>query len=196
MLDLFNRTALEVCEGQQYDMNFETRNDVAVQEYLEMIRLKTAVLLAASLACGAVAGGAAQSDVDALYQFGLNMGMAFQLQDDYLDAFADLKKFGKTIGGDIVANKKTYLMLSALEKADSRQKKELHQWLKKETFDADEKITAVKQIYQELGIGESTQQLSEAYMQKALLHLKSVSVPRSMTVELHRVVDMLLRREH
>ncbi|HIP37144.1 MAG TPA: polyprenyl synthetase family protein, partial [Crocinitomix sp.] len=150
LLPLFNQTAIEVCEGQQYDMDFELRSDVSIQEYIQMIRFKTAVLLGCSLQMGAIIGGACQKDAKALYHFGLNLGIAFQLQDDILDVYADQNKFGKQVGGDIIANKKTYLLLKAFEDADANQSKLLNELLLESN--ADKKVKGVKQIYELLDI--------------------------------------------
>ena len=150
VIDLFSTTAIEVCEGQQYDMDFELRLDVSEKEYLEMICLKTAVLLACSLKAGALLANSDDNTSQQLYKFGLNLGLAFQLQDDYLDSFGNVETFGKKIGGDILSNKKTYLLINALEKASGTQKTELLNWLKKTDFNPQEKIKAVKTIYHKL----------------------------------------------
>ena len=144
ILEVFNQTAREVCEGQQYDMDFENRKNVPVSDYLEMIRLKTAVLIAASTQIGALIGGAGKEDVERMYQFGINLGLAFQLQDDYLDSFGSEEKFGKTIGGDIVANKKTMLYITALERANAKEKQELESLYSGTSQDNDEKIDAAR----------------------------------------------------
>ena len=167
LLDLFSKTAIEVCEGQQYDVDFE--NDLAVQlpQYIEMIRLKTAVLLAAALKMGAIIGGASQQDADALYHYGINLGLAFQLRDDYLDSFGDPAVFGKKIGGDICCNKKTFLMITALQTASEEQRKELLQWIG--CTDAtchEQKIKAVLNIYQDLQIDTRCEEAIRAYFEK------------------------------
>jgi geranylgeranyl diphosphate synthase type II len=151
---LFTTTALEICEGQQYDMDFEIREDVTECEYLEMIRLKTAVLLATSLKIGAILGGASAIDADLIYQFGVNIGLAFQLKDDLLDVYGDELTFGKKIGGDICNNKKTFLLIKALELAEGKDEKTLLEWLNKKDFDVDEKIKSVTSIYNRLKIKE------------------------------------------
>ena len=138
LLSVFNQTTIEVCEGQQYDMDFESRNDVSADEYIAMIRLKTAVLLAASLKIGAICAKASAKDADLIYEFGINVGLAFQLKDDWLDVYGDVKKFGKKIGGDICCNKKTYLLITALEKASGDTKISLTDWFSKESFVRDE----------------------------------------------------------
>ena len=147
VLDLFTRTALEICGGQQYDMEFESRMDVSEEEYLEMIRLKTAVLLACSLKTGAILAGASREDAENLYRFGINIGLAFQLQDDLLDVYGDTRTFGKNIGGDILCNKKTFLLINALRRAEGEQKVQLEHWIARKDFDAAEKIAAVTNIY-------------------------------------------------
>ena len=152
VLDLFSKTALEIGEGQQYDMDFEHRNDVTEDEYIEMIRLKTSVLLACSMKIGAILADAPAADADNLYRFGEQVGLAFQLQDDYLDVYGDPSVFGKAIGGDIVSNKKTYMLINAMNRADSEQRRRLSEWIGAKDFDAREKIAAVRAIYDEIGI--------------------------------------------
>ena len=177
LLDLFSKTAIEVCEGQQYDVDFE--NDLAVQlpQYIEMIRLKTAVLLAAALKMGAIIGGASQQDADALYHYAINLGLAFQLRDDYLDSFGDPAVFGKKIGGDICCNKKTFLMITALQTASEEQRKELLQWIG--CTDAtchEQKIKAVLNIYQDLQIDIRCEEAIRAYFEKSVGSLKDVQL--------------------
>ena len=196
ILKLFNQTALEVCEGQQYDMNFESILEVNVDEYLEMIRLKTAVLIAASLALGGIVAKTHEANVDALYQLGLNIGLAFQLQDDYLDVYADESKFGKAIGNDILANKKTYLLLSALQSDEQVLVDELKSWISKNNYDATEKIKAVIDIYRKLEIGEKTLKISRSYFSKGINCLEKLDVPSEQKTELHQLVNMLMNREH
>jgi len=176
LLPLFTTTALEVCEGQQFDMDFETRDNVTVEEYLEMIRLKTAVLIAGSLKIGALLANAQQTDADLLYEYGINVGLAFQLQDDLLDVYGDPDVFGKKKGGDICANKKTYLLLKALEACDQQTLKELNQWLVKSDFDAAQKIAAVTAIYDKTGTSETTRNLMRSYYDKALIALEKVAI--------------------
>ena len=159
ILDLFSQTALEVCEGQQYDMEFENRNDVKEEEYIEMIRLKTAVLLAASLKIGALSGGATTTEAQALYAFGINIGLAFQLKDDLLDVYGDEATFGKNIGGDICCNKKTYLLINALNGVEGAEKESLNSWITKEKFDRAEKVAAVTNIYNQLNLKEKTEKV-------------------------------------
>ena len=147
LMDIFNQTALEICEGQQMDMEFEQRNDVDENEYLEMIRLKTSVLLAASMKIGAIMAGASDEEADSLYDFGLNLGLAFQLKDDLLDVYGDTTVFGKNIGGDILCNKKTYLLIQALANANDTQLQQLNEWIAKENYDPQQKIEAVTSLY-------------------------------------------------
>lgn len=177
LLDLFSKTAIEVCEGQQYDVDFE--NDLAVQlpQYIEMIRLKTAVLLAAALKMGAIIGGASQQDADALYHYGINLGLAFQLRDDYLDSFGDPAVFGKKIGGDICCNKKTFLMITALQTASEEQRKELLQWIGcTDATCQEQKIKAVLNIYQDLQIDIRCEEAIRAYFEKSVGSLKDVQL--------------------
>ena len=151
VLHTFTETALEIGEGQQYDMEFETRNDVTEDEYIEMIRLKTSVLLACAQKIGAILAGASKQDQDNLYKFGEQIGLAFQLQDDYLDVYGDPKVFGKKVGGDIICNKKTYMLINAYNRADAEQRRELQHWMEAETFNSDEKVAAVTAIYNKVG---------------------------------------------
>lgn len=170
---IFNKTALEVCEGQQYDMDFETQSQVSEQEYLEMIRLKTAVLIAASLKVGAIIGGAKGKDSNNIYDFGIAMGLAFQLQDDYLDTFGDEATFGKKIGGDILENKKTFLLINALDKDQAKIQALL------DINQAEEKVERVTEAYRELGIDQLTQEKILEYYHKALEALGKVEVEES-----------------
>src|ERR1700712_847762 len=157
VLDIFNDTAVGVCEGQQLDMEFESRDVVDIDEYITMIRLKTAVVLGVALKIGALIGGAPQQDADLLSRFGEQLGVAFQLQDDILDVYGDPEKFGKQVGGDIISNKKTYLLIKALELADEKQLGDLNYWLNVADFDAAEKVAAVKGIYNQLSIREQAE---------------------------------------
>jgi geranylgeranyl diphosphate synthase type II len=195
LIDLFTTTALEICGGQQYDMEFESRPDVSEAEYLEMIRLKTAVLLACGLKMGAITGGAPENDAAHLYQYGLNIGLAFQLKDDLLDVYGDAGTFGKNIGGDILCNKKTFLLINALKKASPEQQKELHQWLAKKKFDPAEKIEAFRHIYNESGLKEVTEAKIQDYYKKALTHLSCLTVPEEKLSVLKEVSHILLHRE-
>ncbi len=196
VFELFNQTALEVCEGQQLDMNFEKMANVSVDEYLEMIRLKTAVLIAASVATGGITAQAYQTDIDNLYQFGLNIGMAFQIQDDYLDVFAENYQFGKSIGADIIANKKTFLLLSALQTEDKKLVNELTNWINRKEFDANDKIRAIKGIYEELDIPTKTKQLIYNYFSSALVYLEKINVADKRKISLIQFITQIMEREH
>jgi geranylgeranyl diphosphate synthase, type II len=192
----FTETALEVCEGQQYDMDFENRENVTATEYLHMIRLKTAVLLGFALKAGAIVGGADEEITDTVYHIGIGLGIAFQLQDDLLDTFGNESDFGKTIGGDIVANKKTYLLIQALELADYKQKEELTGWLSKKEFDRKEKIDAVKSIFNSLDIKSKTEQLIFSYTEEALNHLSWLPVEKSRKEYLESLCYKLMKRSN
>ncbi len=194
ILELFSDTALAVCEGQMFDMQFETRNEVSESDYMEMIRLKTAVLLAASLKSGAIIGGASDADAERLYSFGINLGLAFQLKDDWLDTFGNKQEFGKKIGGDIVENKKTFLLIKALERANENEKKELISWLQKKEFVETEKIASVKRIFEVLTIDKLTQKKVEEYSEKAFEQLKEVQLPKDKKVILESIGHELLGR--
>ncbi len=193
---LFSQTAIEICEGQQYDMDFENRLDVTIDEYMEMIRLKTAVLLGCSLKTGALVAGADMTVADSLYEFGINLGLAFQLQDDLLDVFADEEKFGKTIGGDIVTNKKTFLLLKALELAEGKTKQQLLGWITTDRFDVSEKINAIRKIYSELNIPQITQTKIEAFYKAAMKNLDELDVPQDKKEGLIALSEMIMKRNH
>ncbi len=190
---LFNRTAREVCEGQQLDMDFEKRNDVQLDEYLHMISLKTSVLLAASLQMGAILGGASEGNCKHLYQFGLNLGIAFQIQDDYLDAFGDPEKFGKDVGGDIKQNKKTFLLLHALEVADAEQKVEIERLMAENPVDKVPKMLA---IFKACNVDVWANELKERYLQTALQHLEDIAVTKTRKAPLIELAAFLIQREH
>lgn len=175
VLEVFSKTAMEVCEGQQFDMDFEIRQDVTEDEYLEMIRLKTAVLLGTSLKIGALIGGAQNSTADLLYNFGSSIGISFQLQDDWLDVYGNTDMFGKSIGGDIVCNKKTYLLISAQNNLSGTAKKELNRWISKKEFDREEKIAAVRNLYDEANVSAKARTMMNYYYQNALLQLDFVT---------------------
>ena len=194
VLTVFNQTALEVCEGQQFDMEFEDRNDVEIEEYLNMIRLKTAVLLGGSLKMGAIMGDASSTDSELLYHFGVNLGMAFQLQDDLLDVFGDEAVFGKKIGGDILSNKKTFLLIKALETASGDVEKELKSWITAKDFNPKEKIKAVRVIYEQLNVRESSQKKIENYFSLCLEYLDKVNVEAEKKKELYILVKGLVNR--
>lgn len=194
VVELFNQTAIEVCEGQQYDMDYEHRTSIKIADYMEMIRLKTAVLLAASLKTGAIIAGAAAVDCDYIYQFGINIGLAFQLKDDLLDVYGIQEKFGKVSGGDIVAGKKTYLYLKALESAGS-QTDYFRSLYESHDTDSAEKVKRVKEIFSKLNIEMHTRELIEDYYQKALRDLSSISLPEEAMEALSEYTAGLMERE-
>ena len=167
IMNIFTETALEIGEGQQYDMEFETRNDMAEEEYIEMIRLKTSVLLACALKMGALLADAPQSDAEALYDFGEKIGLAFQLQDDYLDVYGDFQTFGKRIGGDILCNKKTYMLINAFLRANENQRKELSRWINMTVCEEEEKIHSVTRLYDEIGIPQLAREKISYYYKQA-----------------------------
>lgn len=195
VMDLFSQTALEICEGQQLDMEFEQRKDVKEDEYIEMIRLKTSVLLAASLKIGAILGGASKEDADALYDFGVNLGLAFQLKDDLLDVYGDPLRFGKNIGGDILCNKKTYLVIKAFEHANTDQEALLNDWFTRETFDPQEKIAAVTRLYNEIGVKALCENRIVEYSKRASESLNRVNVSAENKQELETMMNELMHRE-
>ncbi len=176
VLPVFNQCAAEVCEGQQWDMDFETKAKVTEKQYIEMIRLKTAVLLGFSLELGAILADAPEQDRKALRDFGVNIGIGFQLKDDLLDVYADQKKFGKQVGGDIIANKKTFLLIRALEKAKGKDKAELQQWLALKKFNKKKKVEAVTSIYDRLGIKKVAEEKINEYFSKGFSSLGKLSV--------------------
>lgn len=196
VLSLLNEVLLEICEGQQMDMEFETRNEVSIPEYLEMIRLKTAVLLAASLRIGAVVADADEDDQRHLYDFGIGIGMAFQLQDDILDCYSDVTVFGKVTGGDIVENKKTMMYLKALELASGEQKKRLQALFSGEVaINPQRKIDEVIAIYDELHVKEEVERLMEDYYRQANVALDAVRLPEECKIHLRRYAEMLSGRD-
>ncbi len=195
VMDVFGRTALEVCEGQQWDMEFETRTDVSVDEYIDMIRLKTSVLLAAALKIGAILGGASEKDTQLLYDFGIRMGLAFQLQDDYLDVYGDPAVFGKMTGGDILCNKKTFMLITAFSLADSEDRKKLQEWVDATDFDPAEKIRSVVAIYDKVGIAELCVQKINSYYEEGLRLLDEVSVDDALKNNLRNFVCHLMNRK-
>jgi geranylgeranyl diphosphate synthase type II len=191
---LFSKTALEVCEGQQYDVDFETRNDVTIPEYLKMIEYKTAVLVGAAMKMGAIVAGASSKDQNNIYEFGKNLGIAFQLQDDYLDAFGDPKTFGKQVGGDIIENKKTYLYLKALEYSNEGDKTTLKDLFASNPEDIASKITTAKQFFETSGSAEATKNAIEDYTNKAYGVLKSLNISDNKTKLLKDFGDSLMNR--
>ena len=195
VLSLFSTTALEVCEGQQYDMEFEVNDHVKITEYLEMIRLKTSVLIASSLKTGALLAGANDENCQLLYDFGIMIGIAFQLQDDWLDVYGEEKTFGKTIGGDICENKKTCLLISALEMSDDNNRSILLDWTSKTNFDREEKIAAIREIFTASGAAESTKNLMKYYYEQALEALTRLKVADSDKSELKGFASQVLSRK-
>jgi geranylgeranyl diphosphate synthase, type II len=195
ILRAFNKCASEVCEGQQWDMEFETRSDITEQQYLNMIKLKTAVLLGFSLELGALLAGATEKDCKALSEFGVSIGMGFQLKDDLLDAYADSKKFGKQVGGDIIANKKTFLLIKALELCKGKQKKSLENWISLKKFKKSEKISAVKGIYDVLGIPGLTEKKINNYFRKGFSKLGALNCPEAAKRMLVQFTEQLIQRE-
>ena len=192
--DIYTRTAMQVCEGQQMDMNFEKVPAVSEQEYLSMIELKTAVLIAASLKIGAILGGASQRDAEDLYEYGRNLGMAFQLQDDLLDTYGDTEVMGKNKGTDIVDNKKTFLVVQALNLASPSQRKELTGWLEAKKFDPGEKIRAVTAVFDALHVKEVTRERIQGYSKQALASLKNLNKPEELKSELYNFASFLMNR--
>lgn len=192
ILSLFNRTAKEVCEGQQLDMDFEKLEQPGIDRYLHMISLKTSVLLAASLRMGAILGGAGEGNQELLYEFGRKLGIAFQIQDDYLDAFGDPEKFGKQVGGDIIANKKTFLMIHALETASESKRQELQQLMARNPAD---KVERVLSIFRDCGIEAWARELKEQYLKEALEHLEDIAVWSARKEPLKRLAHYLIQRD-
>ncbi len=190
---LFSKTALEVCEGQQLDINFETRNNVSIPEYIKMIEYKTAVLVGAALEMGAIVANSSDGNKRAIYNFGRDLGIAFQLQDDYLDAFGETATFGKQIGGDILENKKTYLYLKSLENASKSDKTELLNWFSSKEG-GQEKIEAVKSLFEKTNATKDTQALIEEYTQKALLQLETLEIPNHFKEDLKNFALSLMSR--
>lgn len=194
MLELFTQTAKEIGEGQQFDMEFETRDNVTENEYLEMIRLKTSVLMAACMKMGGILAGASANDLQNLYSYGETMGLAFQLQDDLLDVYGDVNVFGKKIGGDIVCNKKTFLLIKALELASPEQRATLEEWMQKDDFDEEQKITAFTQIYNSIGVRHLCEERINELFAKCDAYIDAVSVSAERKIELKKFVDSLLNR--
>ena len=196
VLSLFTQTALEIGEGQQYDIDFETRNDVSEDEYIEMIRLKTSVLLACALKIGAVLAGASKADADNLYKFGEQIGLAFQLQDDYLDVYGDPKIFGKAVGGDIVSNKKTYMLINAFNRANSSQRAELQRLINTESFDRDKKVAAVTALYNEMSIDKMAKNKMDFFYEQSQRYLDRVSVQEEYKCELRAYAERMMKRKY
>lgn len=191
ILKVFNTTAIEVCEGQQLDMNFETRTDVTLAEYMNMIRLKTSVLVGGSFKIGALVAEASKENADLIYEFGVNLGIAFQLQDDYLDCFGEPEKFGKQVGGDIISNKKTFMMLKAMELDQSG---ELDVWLNNKNVDSLKKVEAVKRIYTSLKVDQLAFQLMDEYYQKAISSLHKINASEELKIPILEFSEALMKR--
>lgn len=196
VLALFTETALEIGEGQEYDMAFEHRDDVSEEEYIEMIRLKTSVLLACALKIGAILAGASKEDADNLYRFGEQIGLAFQLQDDFLDVYGDTRVFGKAIGGDITSNKKTFMLINALNHANEEQRHQLESWIGATEFDRDEKVAAVTRLYNEIGIDRLAQDKIAYYFEQSRKYLQAVSVDESRKAELAAYAQRMMNRQY
>lgn len=193
LMEIYNRTAVEVCEGQQLDMDFEQRSTVSEADYIEMIRLKTSVLLGCALELGAIVADAPQKDQQLLYDFGVNTGIAFQIQDDVLDLYADPEKFGKQVGGDVLADKKTILQLHALQMANSIQGNAIAEAMK--LTDASQKVSAITQVYNEIGVKNAVLELRDTYFTRAIAALEAIEVPVERKKMLLGVVDFLRERE-
>ena len=192
---LFSKTALEVCEGQQWDVDFETRNDVTIPEYLKMIEYKTAVLVAASMKMGALVAETTKENADLIYDFGLNLGLAFQLQDDFLDCFGNPATFGKQVGGDIIENKKTYLYLKAMEFSSDQEKDQLLHLFSIQPEDSTEKIELVKQIFNKTGASNATQQAIQGYTLKAFDTLQKIGIDNEKKEKLKSFGENLMGRK-
>ena len=195
VMSLFTETALEIGEGQQYDMEFENRNDVTEAEYIEMIRLKTSVLLACALKIGAILAGASSEDADNLYKFGEQIGLAFQLQDDLLDVYGDPKVFGKAVGGDITCNKKTYMLINAFQRANDNQRAELERWVIAKDFDRNEKVAAVTDIYNQIGIRQICEEKINYYFEESKKYLAKVNVADERKQILRQYTAEMMKRE-
>lgn len=195
LAEVFNRTAFEVCQGQQYDMNFEEQDDVEIPDYIQMITWKTSVLLGCALQLGAIRAGASEKDQQLIYDFGLNVGVAFQLQDDILDVYADPEKFGKQVGGDILSNKKTYLLLRALELAKGDQQKQLAHWLEAKEFDAEEKVKEVTAIFNQVEVRQEAEKEMQHYYEKGLDSMKALSIDEGRKKYLLNFAESLMQRE-
>ncbi len=192
---LFSQMGTEICEGQQYDMEFEKRNDVTINEYINMIRLKTAVLLGTALRIGSLVAQAPEADQIELYNFGINIGLAFQLKDDYLDVYGDEKTFGKAIGGDILCNKKTYMLITAFQEASSGARQELEHLMKPNTCSPLEKIAAVTNLYNSLGVNTKCEQAINHYHQAALANLERIQLPEDRKQNLCLLAEKLMNRQ-
>lgn len=196
LLELFTKTAVEIGEGQQYDMDFESRLDVSEEEYIEMIRLKTSVLLACALKIGAMLAGAPKKHQDSLYKYGEQIGLAFQLQDDYLDVFGNEKVFGKAIGGDIVSNKKTFMLIKAIELSNKQQRAELEHWITAKQFDEKEKIEAVTKLYKEIGIDRLAKEKINYYYTQGKAIIEALDIPTERKQELENYTSAMINRQY
>ena len=192
---VFIQTTLEIGEGQQLDVEFENRNDVREEEYIEMIRLKTSVLLACACKVGAIMADAPQDDIENMYKFGEKLGLAFQLQDDLLDVYGNPAVFGKNIGGDITSNKKTYMLINAVNLANPVQREQLMNWIKARDFDRNEKVKAVTELYNEIGIRELCERKIEEYYQESLVYLAKINVPEERKTELKSYAAEMMKRQ-
>ena len=195
VISIFTETALQIDEGQQYDMEFEQRTDVTESEYLEMIRLKTSVLLACALQIGALLGGASEADAQALYAYGEKVGLAFQLQDDYLDVYGDFETFGKAIGGDILCNKKTFMLINALAHAPEHLRAELQGWLAATEYDPAEKIESVRHIYTQVGVDQMAKEQISFYIAQAEDALRALPIAEERKEILRQWTEQLLGRK-
>lgn len=195
VLEVFTETALEIGEGQEYDMTFETRNDVTEEEYIEMIRLKTSVLLACATKIGAILADASEEDTYHLYKFGEQLGLAFQLQDDLLDVYGDPAVFGKAIGGDITSNKKTYMLINAVNRANDKQRSELMHWIEAKEFDREEKVRAVTALYDEIGIRQLCEEKINYYFNECRKYLAKVNVSEERKQLLLNYTDEMMKRK-
>lgn len=195
VIELFSRTAMEICEGQQLDMEFETRDNVQEAEYIEMIRLKTSVLLACALKIGALLGGTSEEDAEHLYRLGTDWGLAFQLQDDLLDVYGDPKVFGKNIGGDILCNKKTYMLIQAFRHADEQQRQALEGWVARKDFEPAEKIKAVTELYDRIGVKQLCEEKIAYYGAQAEADLEAVALPAERKEQLRQLLQSMMKRE-
>ncbi len=196
VLAIFTETALEIGEGQQYDIDFEQRTDVKEEEYIEMVRLKTSVLLACALKIGATLAGAPDEDLLNLYKFGEQVGLAFQLQDDFLDVYGDPKVFGKAIGGDITSNKKTYMLINAFNHANDAQREELMRWITAKTFDREEKVAAVTRLYNEIGIDKLALDKIAYYFEQSKKYLDDVKVEEDKKTVLRQYAEKMMSRKY
>lgn len=196
VLAIFTETALEIGEGQQYDIDFERRTDVEEDEYIEMVRLKTSVLLACALKIGGALAGAPEQDLDNLYKFGERIGLAFQLQDDFLDVYGDPRVFGKAIGGDITSNKKTYMLINAFNHANDAQREELTRWITAKTFDRTEKVAAVTRLYNEIGVDKLALDKIASYFEQSKKYLDAVKVDDEKKTVLRQYAEKMMSRKY